>query len=151
MEKKNEDLQKNLGIVKKKNEIYMLQIEELQNINIDNSKKIQILESKIKMYKGENTPEGLKVDKLKNLEIQYKIAMEKNNKMTNEFCSINKELKELREIKNKYNILIKEHESLLKTETLYNELKMKYNFSQNNIKSLTNELNNIEKNFKKQK
>ena len=151
LEKKNEDLQKNLGIVKKKNEIYMSQIEELQNINIDNSKKIQNLESKMKRNSLDISPEGPKNDKYKNLEEQYKLILEKNSKMSNDFCSMNKEIKELKEIKNKYNILIKEHESLLKIENSYNELKMKYNFSQNNVKSLTKELNNIEKKYKIQK
>ena len=48
--------------MKKKNEIYMSQIEELQNINIDNSKKIQILESKMKRSSMESSPEGPKND-----------------------------------------------------------------------------------------
>ena len=102
------------------------------------------------MYKNDTIFEGTKGDKYKNLELQYKNVLEKNNKISNDLFSMKREVKELKEIKNKYNILIKEHESLLKTETLYNELLIKYNISQNNIKTLMNELNTIKKSFKKQ-
>lgn len=139
-----------LTIVKNKNEIFISQIEELQNRNIDNNDKIQQLEAKLKLYKNDTIFEGTKGDKYKNLELQYKNVLEKNNKISNDLFSMKREIKELKEIKNKYNILIKEHESLLKTETLYNELLIKYNISQNNIKTLMNELNTMKKSFKKQ-
>ena len=150
LEKKNENLSKMLTIVKNKNEIFISQIEELQNRNIDNNDKIQQLEAKLKLYKNDTIFEGTKGDKYKNLELQYKNVLEKNNKISNDLFSMKREIKELKEIKNKYNILIKEHESLLKTETLYNELLIKYNISQNNIKTLMNELNTMKKSFKKQ-
>ena len=128
--------------------VYLLQIEELQNINFDNNKKIQQLEEKIRSNKGNNI-DSVKNEKYKSLEIQYKMILEKNNKLSNEFHSLNKEIKELKELKNKYNILIKEHGNLLKTECLFNELKIKYDISQNSIKSLTDELNELKINFKK--
>ena len=150
LKKKNENLQRSLGTEKKKNEIYLLQIEELQNINFDYNKKIEQLEEKIRANKEENNIiDSEKNEKNKNLEIQYKIILEKNNKLSNEIYSLNKEIKELKEIKNKYNILIKEHGNLLKTESLFNELKIKYDICQNNIKNLTDELNQLKTNFKK--
>ena len=151
LEKKNESLSKMLSIVKNKNEIFISQIEELQNKNFDNVNKIQQLEAKLKLYKNDNIFEGKKIDNYNNFELKYRSLLEKNNKISNDYIQINKELKELKEIKNKYNILIKEHENSLKTELLFNELKIKYNVSQNNIKSLTNELNLIQKNLKKKK
>ena len=151
LEKQNEELKRKMGIVKKKNELFISQIEELKNISADYSKKIQQMEVKLRAYQGINIQDGAKNDRYKNLEIQYKIILEKNNKISNEFGALNKEIKELKEIKNKYNILIKEHGSLLKTESLYNEIKMKYEISENKVKTLTNQLNIIENNYKKQK
>ena len=129
---KNKKLESNIELIKKKNEIYLTEIEEQQKKIKEKDNKIKILENELNIIKSinkENNNIKNNYENERNYMLKYQLLEEINNELLKKNNDLNK-------IKDKYEQIINEYNKLKNIEKNYNEIKIKYDKMKDEFKEL---------------